>query len=58
MKDNGVTVVCYGKTEHWNSRQEAINYYFEGMLSCEGSEQDRYTKIYSELISGCKVCTD
>ena len=53
-----VTVICYGKEEKWDSRKEAINYYEEGILCCEGSERDRYTNVYLDLIAGKDVCTD
>ena len=32
--------------------------YFEGMLACEGREQERYTNIYFDLKSGAKICRD
>ena len=53
-----VTVVCYGKKETWNSREAAMDFYFDAMLGTEGSEQERYTKIFMELYSGKSVCTD
>lgn len=56
-KDN-VTVICYGKSEVWESRQEALNYYYEGMLACDGSEKERYTKIWTEIRVGKEVCSD
>ena len=52
-----VTVICYNKKETM-SRKEAIKKYEEGMLCCEGSERDRYTNVYLDLISGKTVCTD
>ena len=52
-----VTVVCYGQTETM-TRKKAIEKYQEGMMCCEGSEQERYTKIYFELLEGKKVCSD
>ena len=42
----------------WDSRAEAIAFYLEGMMNCEGAECDRYTNIYLALISGAKVCKD
>ena len=53
-----VTTVCYGKTETWDSREDAIKFFLEGMNSCEGSERDRYTNIYLKLIAGDAVCSD
>ena len=57
-KVDGVTTVCYGKREYWRSRKEAADYFLEGISATEGSEGERYSKIYVELICGKKVCTD
>jgi len=53
-----VTVKCYGKEEKWASRQEAMNFYVEGMMCCEGSERDRYVNIYCDLVEGKDYCID
>lgn len=53
-----VKTVCYGKEEVWDSRNEAMALFLEGMISSEGSECERYTKIYTELSMGKSVCTD
>ena len=53
-----VTTVCYGKTDVWNSREEAEKFFLLAMASSEGSEQSRYTKIYTELKMGLTLCTD
>ena len=53
-----VKTVCYGKEEVWDSRNEAMAFFLEGMISSEGSECERYTKIYTELSMGKSVCTD
>lgn len=53
-----VTTVCYGETKLWDSRNEALEFFFEGMLNCEGSEAERYTRIYSKLKSGYTYATD
>lgn len=52
-----VTIVCYGQPEIMR-RDEAIEKYYEGMMYCEGSERDRYTNIYCQLVRGDKVCQD
>lgn len=57
-KLDSVTVICYGKSEHWDERADAAKYYLEAMAGCEGSEKERYTKIYLALISGEKICKD
>ena len=56
--NDSVTVICYGKKQVWDSRQNAVEFYLEGMMCCEGAERDRYTNIYLDLISGKSVCTD
>ena len=53
-----VKTLCYGKEEVWDSRDEAMAFFLEGMISSEGSECERYTKIYTELSMGKSVCTD
>jgi hypothetical protein len=53
-----VTVTCYGKTEKWDSRKEAGEFYLKAIAGSEGSECERYTKIYKEIMMGLPVCTD
>lgn len=57
-KIDPVIVICYGEEEFWGDRAEAIAFYLEGMMACEGAEKDRYTNIYLQLIEGCEVCKD
>ena len=52
-----VVVVCYGKSKVWE-RSEAIAFFLEGMQWCEGSERERYTEIYLQLIGGAKEASD
>ena len=56
--NDSVKVICYGQERIWDNREDAIAFYLEGVLECAGSEQRRYANIYSQLIGGCKVCTD
>lgn len=53
-----VRTVCYGKTDEWYSREEAEQFFQRAMAMSEGSEQARYTKIYTELKMGKALCTD
>lgn len=53
-----VTTVCYGQEQIWDSRKEAADYFLEGIAATEGSECERYTSIYVQLLSGEKYCTD
>ena len=57
-KVDGVITVCYGQREYWRSRKEAADYFLEGLCATEGSESERYSKIYAELICGKTVCSD
>lgn len=53
-----VRTVCYGKTDEWYSREEAEDFFLKAMTMSEGSEQARYTRIYTELKLGKVFCTD
>ena len=57
-KINGVITVCYGQREYWRSRKQAADYFLDGMNATEGSECERYSKIYAELICRKTVCSD
>ena len=57
-KLDSVTITCYGSTEVWDSRADAMKFYLEGMTACEGAERDRYTNIYLDLLEGCDICKD
>lgn len=52
-----VTITCYRQTEQMK-RHEAIDFYLEGMMCCEGSEAERYATIYGQLMQGLKNCSD
>ena len=55
---DSVTVTCYGETKVWDSRKEAVDFYLSSILNSEGSENQRYTKIYIDLMLGKKECSD
>ena len=57
-KLDAVTITCYGTTEGWDNRAEAMKFYLEGMTACEGAERNRYTNIYLQLLEGRTVCED
>ena len=57
-KVDGAITICYGQREYWRSRKQAAEYFLDGMNATEGSECERYSKIYTELICGKKVCSD
>ena len=53
-----ITTVCYGEEKNWESREKAERFFLEGMVACEGSEQERYSNIYCKLQLGLNYCTD
>lgn len=53
-----VKTICYGKTNVWDSRKDALAFFLKAMAGSEGSENDRYTKIYMELMMGMDECSD
>lgn len=57
-KLDSVKITCYGKEETWDSRKEAADFYLKALAGSEGSECERYTKIYTELLMGLSECTD
>ena len=57
-KLDSVKTICYGKEDVWDSRKEAIDFFLSAIAGSEGSENTRYTKIYTELLMGKEVCSD
>lgn len=53
-----VTTICYGKEKVWDSYTEAQRFFRRAIAGSEGSERERYTKIYAELAIGKSICTD
>jgi hypothetical protein len=53
-----IFVKCYGELKLFNSVEDAKGFYMEGLLSTEGSEQQRYTQIYTQLCNGLSYCSD
>ena len=53
-----VVTVCYGERKEWDTREEAIRFFKEGMACSEGSERERYTNIVLALEAGEKEATD
>lgn len=52
-----VEVTCYNTT-NLMERQEAIAYYEEGMMECDGAEADRYAIIWGKLKCGSSKVSD
>jgi len=57
-KLDSVKVTCYGTTETWDSRKDAMEFYLRCMAGSEGSEHQRYSKIYTELSMGMDAVSD
>lgn len=53
-----VTVICYNRVEFWHSRKRAYQFYWGGVMACEGSERERYLNICNDLDQKKEVCTD
>lgn len=53
-----VVVSCGGEEKTWEDRPDAILYFHQGVLECEGSEQSRYACILADLMAGKAYCTD
>ena len=53
-----VTTVCYGEKKVWDSRKEADDFFLQAIAGTEGAECERYTTIYTKLVSGLEVCSD
>ena len=57
-KKKSVKTKCHGEVIKWKSREEAKVFFLEAMMGTEGSEHDRYSAIYLQLIHGLSYCTD
>ena len=53
-----VTITCYGTTEVWDDRMEALRFYKQGAEECGGSESRRYANIVFQLMDGKTECSD
>lgn len=52
-----VMIKCYGTVKHMK-RDHAKAFYLDCMENSEGSECQRYTQIYCQLLKGLKYCSD
>lgn len=57
-RKEAIKTVCYGHEDIWTSRKKAMDYFREGIFCSDGSERDRYTRIYFQLQDGLNYCTD
>lgn len=57
-KLDSVKITCYGQTQIWDAREDAIAFYAAGVEACDGSEKARYAMILAQLVSGEMECCD
>lgn len=43
-------IICGGRIQFWKNPANAIKFYFDGLFVCEGSEEERYSKICRGLL--------
>ena len=53
-----ITTVCCGKKDIWQSRDDAKAFFLQAIAMSEGSEQQRYAAIYTQLCLGKTECSD
>lgn len=55
-----IQITCYRQTKTYpeSARKSLMDSYFEGMMFCEGSEQERYTNVYIGLKMGANIISD
>ena len=58
VKKDKVKTICYGKERSWDYREDAIDFFADGVLNSEGAEQQRYLKVLVGLTLGKKTCKD
>jgi len=57
MKDP-VTTICYRQEKVWENRWDAIDFFTQGVLECDGAEKERYETILMKLLAGMDTCSD
>lgn len=53
-----IKTVCYGQEKLFDSKREALDFYFEAASASEGAERDRYENIIHQLNAGKTYCLD
>lgn len=53
-----VTTICYGQRKEWDDRWEAVEFFKEGVMACDGAEKERYVSILLKLLAGETECSD
>ena len=59
MYDDVIIVYCLGMKQHFKSRSEAIQRFYNAMENCNNKvEYDSYSKIFCQLMEGKTYCND
>ena len=53
-----VTTTCYGTTEKWERREDAMRFYMKCVRNSEGHERLRYENVVFDLLDGLEHATD
>ena len=53
-----IKVTCYGNVYAYETAEQAINHFHEGMAYSEGSEHERYAYIVEQLEAGLTDVND
>ena len=53
-----VTTICYGQKQEWEDRWEAVDFFKEGVMACDGAEKERYSNFLLKLLAGETECSD
>ena len=53
-----VKTICYRQENDWEDREDAKAFFLQAMAGSDGSERERYTNVYTKLMSGKAVCSD
>lgn len=53
-----IKVTLYGMVHEYDTMEEAREYMLSSMANSEGSEQDRYTTVYIQLMEGKTEASD
>lgn len=53
-----VETIFRGKKKTWENRDDAIDFFADGVLNSEGTEQERCLKVLVDLTLGKNICKD
>ena len=57
-KIDAIKTICYGQEKLFDSKREALDFYFEAASASEGAERERYENIIHQLNAGKTYCLD